>query len=67
MKRRVPVACVRFDPVNDRFGSIFDQVQWGLPIGPFRLALRADIPPAHLATRVFGEFARTNKALGLLD
>jgi hypothetical protein len=28
-------------------GSIFDQVQrWGLPIGPFRLALRADIPPA---------------------
>jgi hypothetical protein len=25
---------------------IFDQVQWGLPIGPFRLAPRADIPPA---------------------
>ena len=46
--------------------AIFDQVQWGLPIGPFRLALRADIPPAHLATRVFGEFARTNKSLGLL-
>ena len=25
------------------FGVIFDQVQWGLPIGPFRLAPRADI------------------------
>ena len=25
---------------------IFDQVQRGLPIGPFRLAPRADIPPA---------------------
>ena len=29
-----------------RVGVIFDQVQRGLPIGPFRLAPRADIPPA---------------------
>jgi hypothetical protein len=29
-----------------RLGVIFDQVQRGLPIGPFRLAPRADIPPA---------------------
>ena len=28
------------------FRVIFDQVQRGLPIGPFRLAPRADIPPA---------------------
>lgn len=26
------------------FGVVFDHVQWGLPIGPFRLASRADIP-----------------------
>jgi hypothetical protein len=38
----------------DRCGVIFDQVQRGLPIGPFRLALEADIPPAHLATRYLG-------------
>ena len=47
--------------------TAMDQVQRGLPIGPFRLAPRADIPPAHLATRVFGEFARTCKSLGFLD
>ena len=35
-----------FDPGPRSDRVIFDQVQRGLPIGPFRLAPRANIPPA---------------------
>ena len=35
-------------------GSFSTEFSRGLPIDPFRLAQRAEIPPAHLATRVFG-------------
>jgi hypothetical protein len=40
------MASVPRSPRYVRLCPIFDQVQRGLPIGPFRLAPRADIPPA---------------------
>jgi hypothetical protein len=37
-----------YTPPNVGSGVIFDHVQQGLPIGPFRLAPRADIPQCPL-------------------